>query len=529
MLETAELGQAVDKATYDTQETPLRTALLQVQARLRDYKLPVVVIFAGIQKAGTGETVNLLNEWMDPRWIKTVAFDDPTQDARERPPFWKFWLALPPRGQLGMLDSAWYERPLRDRIAGRADQRHFDDMLDTIAAFERTLADDGAMVLKFWMHLGKDAQRERLEALSADPLTAWRVSDHDWAELEQHDQVVAAAERMIQRTSTARAPWMIVEGTDARYRSLRVGTSLLEAIQRRLDAEDAAAAARAASVAAEAPEASDVAPFSVPTANILSTVQMPAKRMAKELYRTSLAEQQGRLHALQREAFLRGVSTVLVFEGWDAGGKGGAIRRITRALDARQYQVLPFAAPTEEENQYHYLWRFWRHLPRAGRVTIFDRSWYGRVLVERVEGFATDAEWQRAYAEINQFEARLTEHGMVVVKFWLHITQEEQARRFQERLETPHKRWKITDEDWRNREQWGAYELAVHDMIERTSTRTAPWHIVPGDDKRTARVTVIRAVCDALEAVLGGPVAGTGDGEKVLPGEPGNVGVGARG
>ncbi|MCB9524616.1 MAG: polyphosphate:AMP phosphotransferase [Myxococcales bacterium] len=516
MLETAELGQAVDKATYDAQETPLRTALLQAQARLRQYKFPVVILFAGIQKAGTGETVNLLNEWMDPRWIKTVAFGDPTQEMRERPPFWKFWMALPKRGQIGLLDSAWYERPLRDKLSGRADQRHFDDMLDNIANFERTLADDGALVLKFWMHLGRADQEKRLQALSADPLTAWRVSDHDWRELDQHEAVVASAEHMIMRTSTARAPWMIVEGADARYRSLRVGTLILDAIEQRLAHEEAAADAKAAEAQATA--------FKVPTANILSTVVMPKKRMPKQDYRTGLAEQQGRLHALQREALLRGVSTVLVFEGWDAGGKGGAIRRITRALDARQYQVLPIAAPTDEENQYHYLWRFWRHLPRAGRVTIFDRSWYGRVLVERVEGFATEAEWRRAYAEINQFEARLCDHGSVVQKFWLHISKEEQAARFKERMETPHKRWKITDEDWRNRKQWSKYEVAVHDMIERTSTRRAPWHIIPGDDKRTARVKVISAVCDALEAALGGPVAGPIDrDEKVLPGQPGNV------
>jgi PPK2 family polyphosphate:nucleotide phosphotransferase len=320
---------------------------------------------------------------------------------------------------------------------------------------------------------------------------------------------------MIMRTSTADAPWTIVEGSDPRYRSLRVGTMLLEAIQRHIEKAKALAAM-------EEPKAADEPPaFVIPTANILSKVEQPEKRMAKDAYREALALNQGRLHALQRRAYAENRSTMLVFEGHDAGGKGGAIRRVTRALDARQYRVLPFAAPTEEERGYHYLWRFWRHVPKGGRVAIFDRSWYGRVLVERVEGFATEAEWRRAYAEINQFEQRLTEHGVVLAKFWMHIDKDEQARRFKERMETPHKRWKMTDEDWRNREKWGQYEAAVHDMIERTSTRSAPWHIVPANDKRTARVKVLETVCDALEAALG-PVT-VEAGVELLPGDPGQV------
>jgi polyphosphate:AMP phosphotransferase len=512
MLETAELGQSVDKATYEAQETPLRTALLEAQARLRKHGIPVVVLFAGMQKAGTGETVNLLNEWMDPRWIKTVAFGDPSEESLMRPRFWRYWTALPRKGTVGLLDSAWYEHPFEDRFAGKTDEPAFDDELDSINAFERTLTDDGALVLKFWMHLGADAQKKRFEKLAADPLTAWRVSETDWAENRNHAKMVAVAEHMIMRTSTGAAPWMIVEGTDARYRGLRIGTMLLDALHRCLEAAEAAV---------DVPKLATTPPaIKVPTANILSTVEQPEKRMAKDAYRKALAVGQGRLHQLQRKAFARNISTVLVFEGPDAGGKGGAIRRVTRALDARQYRVLPFAAPTKEEHAHHYLWRFWRHVPKGGRVAIFDRSWYGRVLVERVEGYASEVEWRRAYAEINQYESRLVDHGIVLVKFWMHITKDEQERRFNERLETPHKRWKITDEDWRNRERWDDYEAGVHDMIERTSTQTAPWHIIPGNDKRTARVKVVEAVCAALEAALG-PVDATE--VELQPGDPGQV------
>ena len=211
---------------------------------------------------------------------------------------------------------------------------------------------------------------------------------------------------------------------------------------------------------------------------------------------------QGRLNRLQRKAAAQGVSTVMVFEGWDAAGKGGAVRRMTSALDARNYQVIPIAAPTDEERAHHYLWRFWRHLSRAGRITIFDRSWYGRVLVERVEGFATEREWTRAYSEINQFEDLLVAHGIVLVKYWLHITPEEQLRRFRERERVRWKRWKITDEDWRNREKWPAYDLAVNEMIERTSTRTAPWTIVEANDKNYARIKVLKTACDRLAAAV---------------------------
>jgi polyphosphate kinase 2 (PPK2 family) len=226
------------------------------------------------------------------------------------------------------------------------------------------------------------------------------------------------------------------------------------------------------------------------------------RALSKNAFRKQILEQQGRLNLLQRKAQNHGHSVILVFEGWDAAGKGGAIRRVTSALDPRAYQVVPIAAPTDEERARHYLWRFWRHLSRAGCVTIFDRSWYGRVLVERVDGLATEAEWSRAYAEIEEFEEELTEHGIVLVKYWLHITRDEQERRFRDRATSPYKSWKLTDEDWRNREKWDAYELAVNDMVARTSSRQSPWHLIAANDKNAARVEVLRVACSAIERVL---------------------------
>jgi polyphosphate:AMP phosphotransferase len=302
----------------------------------------------------------------------------------------------------------------------------------------------------------------------------------------------STSEHIIMRTSTGEAPWTIVEGEDHRYRSLRVCEVLLDEIKRKLPngTQDGPSAAE------NAASADSAAPLTV-----LSTLDMDLALDDRE-YKTRLKELQARRNRLHREARARGISSIMVFEGWDAAGKGGAIRRMVAAIDARDYQVIPISAPTDEERVHHYLWRFWRHLSRAGRVTVFDRSWYGRVLVERVEGFASEDEWRRAYSEINDFEQQLVDYGIVLSKFWIHITREEQEARFQARAEVPYKRWKLTDEDWRNRESWNQYEIAVNDMIERTSTITAPWHLVEGNDKKFARIKVLQTVCDQLEQRL---------------------------
>lgn len=508
MFEVAELEQTVSTEEFQQQVPRLRERLLEAQARLQTAGFPVIMLFAGVDGAGKGETANLLSEWLDPHWIVTHAFGAPTAEEQERPEFWRYWRDLPPKGHLGIFLSAWYSEPLLLRAFEEISSAELDERLDKIVHFERTLVDDGALLLKFWMHLGKDQQEQRLTTLSADPTSSWRVTDRDWKHWRMYDKFAHAAEQMIMRTSTGEAPWTIVEGLDARFRSLKVGTALLGAIESRLD--DEATAKKKASSGRKKKKKQDgrdaakaVRPPTPKT--VLSRLDLGSS-LAKQQYREELEVLQARLNLLHRGALERRRSTIMAFEGWDAAGKGGAIRRITAALDARHCHVIMIGAPTDEELAHHYLWRFWRHLPRAGRVTIFDRSWYGRVLVERVEGFATQKEWQRAYAEINEFERELVEHGMVVMKFWIHISKREQTRRFKAREKTAYKRWKLTAEDWRNREHWNDYELAVNDMIERTSTTIAPWTLVEGDDKRFARVKVLRTVCERLEQALGMPV-----------------------
>ncbi|MBK7674472.1 MAG: polyphosphate:AMP phosphotransferase [Candidatus Accumulibacter sp.] len=491
MFESAELGHKIDKETFRVEEPKLRTALLEAQEQLRENgSFPVIILISGVDGSGKGETINVLYEWMDPRYLSTHAFYAPTAEERARPSMWRYWRALPPKGRTGIFAGSWYSQPIAERISNSMSRSDFDQRMDQLNRFEAMLVNEGALVLKFWIHLSKDAQRERLKMIETNPLTRWRVTKASWDRLKTYDKMQEVAGHLLRTTNTPWAPWIIVEGTDDRYRSLTVGKTILESLQRRLaDRRD---------------QNSPVAPpFSprVDRLDVLSSLDM-TQSLTKKVYETELATWQGRLAELMRHPEFKKRALILAFEGSDAAGKGGAIRRVMSAMDARQYQIIPIAAPTEEERAQPYLWRFWRHMPRLGRVVIFDRTWFGRVLVERVEGFCSEADWLRAYAEINDFEHDIWRAGGIVIKFWLQISDEEQLKRFQERAQIEHKRFKITEEDWRNREKAEAYHQAVCDMVDRTSSGTAPWTIVESNDKYFARIKVLRTICERLEKEL---------------------------
>ena len=499
MFEVAEVGHNVSKRAFDEVAPDLRLALVDVQQTLRGADFPVIVIFAGVDGAGKSEIANLLGEWMDPRWIVTRTYDAPTDDEAARPPFWRYWRDLPGHGRTGVYLSAWYSRPLVERAYGRLKRAAFERELERIAAFERALADDGALFLKFWMHLDKDAQQKRLRKLEKAPLQHWKITKTHWANWKRYDDFVAAAERIIRHTSNDWAPWRIIDGRDSRYRTLAVLTAFRDGVSGHLEAR---AAAKAKPVR-ESSRARGVKGPKVPApVSILSRLDL-SQSVEPKHYGRRMRALRARLNRLYQAGKDKGVAAALVFEGWDAAGKGGTIRRLVNALDARDYRVFAYAAPTDEERAHPYLWRFWRRVPPAGKYAIFDRSWYGRVLVERVEGLAAEAEWRRAYAEINAFESQLVDHGILLIKYWLHIDRDEQERRFLSRQSTPYKRWKLTDEDWRNRGMWDAYEAAVEEMVERTGTADAPWVLVEANDKRFARIKVMGALCEALEARLG--------------------------
>jgi polyphosphate:AMP phosphotransferase len=490
MFESAELGHKLSKALYRRREPKLRADLLDAQYELsRDGRFPVLVLISGVRGAGKGETVNLLNEWMDPRHIHTHAFDNPSDEERERPPMWRFWRALPPKGRIGILFGSWYTAPIIDRVFRRTRGKDLLRSIDEINHFEKMLADEGALVLKFWFHLSKKRQKERLRALQGDPETSWRITDRDWDFFKQYDRFYRISEDTLRRTSSAHAPWIVVEGSDPEYRALTVGRTLLEALQKRLKAPPERRVAK-----------SQAAPIVRPVDRVHLLARMDlGQKLDKARYDKRIEKLRRRLALATRHPDFARHNVVCVFEGMDAAGKGSAIRRVTAALDARLFHTIPIAAPTDEERAQPYLWRFWRHIPRKARFAIYDRSWYGRVLVERVEGFCAEADWMRAYSEINDFEDQLARNGVVVAKFWLQISKEEQLRRFREREKTRFKRFKITAEDWRNREKWDAYQEAAADMIERTSTAEAPWTLVEANDKYHARVKVLGTLVEALE------------------------------
>ena len=492
MFESAELGHKIDKETYKKEVPALRAALQDAQWDLKENgKIPVIVLVSGQDGAGKGETINVLYEWMDPRYISTLAFSSPTDEERQRPFMWRYWRALPPKGRVGIFAGSWYSSPIHDRIDGGMTKAQMDARIDQINRFEAMLVNEGALVLKFWFHLTKDGQKRRLKALEKDPKTAWRVTQWNWDRLKTYDKLQDVVGHVLRLTNPPWAPWIIIEGEDDRYRSLTTGKILLDAIRQRLANADK--------------QVTPVAPPARPNIDgrdVLSELKQPKKLMAKDDYETQLAKWQGRLSELVRDPRFKNRSLVCAFEGSDAAGKGGAIRRIIAAMDARDYQIVPVAAPTEEERAQPYLWRFWRQIPRNGRVTIFDRTWYGRVLVERVEGFCGEADWLRAYSEINDFEHDLSDAGVIIVKFWLQISKEEQLKRFKEREKIEFKRFKITDEDWRNREKWDQYHQAVCDMVDRTSTGNAPWTLIEANDKNFARVKILRTICERLEAAL---------------------------
>jgi polyphosphate:AMP phosphotransferase len=491
MFESAEVGHAIDKKTYRKEKEALRTRLLAAQEKLGAHKrFPVLLVISGVDGAGKSETISELYEWMDPRFLSTLAFTEPTDEERERPFMWRFWRVLPPRGRIGTFAGSWYSSPIAHCIAGKMSRGQLDSRLDEINRFEAMLVNEGALVLKFWFHLTKHGQKQRLRRLESDPRTAWRVTKLSWRRTRTYDDLQRVAGHVLRSTNSAWAPWSIVDGSDDNYRHLRVARELLDALERRL--------------AEKQPKQRVVAPPPTPPAddrNVLSALDLTLALPEKK-YELELAHWQGKLSELVRHKRFARRSLVLVFEGMDAAGKGGAIRRLTTALDPRQYQVTPIAAPTDEERAQPYLWRFWRQVPRHGRVAIYDRSWYGRVLVERIEGYCTEADWLRAYAEINDFEHELTRSGAVVLKFWLQIDPKEQLRRFKEREKVEHKRFKITPDDWRNRKKWDDYQRAAVDMIDRSSTGEAPWIPVEANDKNYARVKIVKSVVRHLEAAL---------------------------
>ncbi|MFL6576816.1 MAG: polyphosphate:AMP phosphotransferase [Povalibacter sp.] len=482
-------ARRMSKEQYEQVLPALRDALLTAQQRLqKDKSFALAIIITGVPTAGRSEVVNELLEWLDPKHVRVHALEDERRLSRWWPAMWRYWNALPARGTLSFYFMGWYEDYLLPAWHKRDNSRRDEErVFDRIRQLETMLPKDGVRVLKLHLNVSKKLQQQRIQKLSADKLTRWRVTREERWLVRHHDRVNRAFKRAIAQTDDV-CPWHVIDGTDSRSRSFTTAQAVLQELERGLHASR---------------------PVRVkPPAHARSKVhhlrsQHGGESVEDDVYDKELEQLQGRFALLTRRRRFERHGAVFAFEGMDAAGKGGTIRRLTSALDARQYDVVPVSAPTAEERAYPYLWRFWRNVPRRGEIAIFDRSWYGRVLVERVRGFAAPEDWQRAYDEIREFELQMCEHGLIVHKFWLQVGQAEQLKRFEARDNDKLKRFKVDPEDWENRRFYDQYQLAAHEMIQRTDSEHAPWTLVEADDKKYARLKVLRTVCEAIERTLG--------------------------
>ena len=507
MLEKVDLLKKLSKEEYKEKMSQLETKIGQLQRECKALKIPIMIVFEGFGAAGKGLQIGKLIQSMDPRGFHVYPVKNETEEERMHPFLWRFWIKTPEKGRIAIYDGSWYRRVLIDRFEKRTKEKELPEAFHSINSFEEQLTDDGTVIIKLFLDISKKEQKKRFDKLQKNKETAWRVTQGDLERNAKYNEYAAMMEDMLFKTDTDYAPWTIIEATDRRFATVKIYTTVVKAMadqieklarQKNRDTADQETEdhMNVSEVAREADK--ELRELQV---SILSKADLSLK-YTREEYEAKLDKLQKKIEKLHGELYRRRIPVVLGFEGWDAGGKGGAIKRLTAKMDARGYAVNPTASPNDIEKAHHYLWRFWRAMPKAGHVAIFDRTWYGRVMVERIEGFCTKEEWQRAYKEMNDMEKDLCDAGAIVIKFWMHIDKDEQERRFKERQENPEKQWKITDEDWRNREKWDQYEDAVNEMLLRTSTDYAPWVVVEGNDKYYARVKVLKTVVDAIEERL---------------------------
>ena len=496
MLEKIDLSKKMSKKEFNTLMRELDAKLGRLQRVCKEKRIPVIIAVEGFGAAGKGTMINRLIEPLDPRGFKVYSTQSETENEHYHPFLWRFWNMMPGKGRISILDRSWYRILLNDRFDGKTDPKSLATAADEINAFEKLLTDDHIVLIKFFLVISQKEQKKRLKKLADSKETAWRVTDGDWKRCEQYDEYFRLTEEALQKTDRDNAPWTIIESEDREYAAAKVISTVVKRLEDAIEDADRRSKLPRASVE----ESAQIFPDAF-RASALAGVDL-SKTLTKEQYQKQLKELQKKLSRLHGELYQRRIPVVLAFEGWDAGGKGGAIKRLTQALDPRGYEVHPVSAPNDLEKSHHYLWRFWTAVPKAGHVAIFDRSWYGRVMVERLEGFCSEDEWRRAYKEINNMEECWANSGCIVLKFWMQIDKDEQERRFTERQQNPDKQWKITDEDWRNRAKWDQYEVAVDEMLVRTSTTYAPWIIVEANSKYYARIKVLKTVVDAIEQHL---------------------------
>lgn len=483
--------QPKEGTDYKEKAKALRDKLSALQLKMKEKSLPAIIVFEGWGASGKGTLIADLIKLLDPRFFKVISTVEATESEKRYPLMKRYFENIPEYGKLSVMDRSWYRELAAARIEEGISKKEYDRRISSVNTFERQLCDDGYVIVKVFLDISKGEQKKRYEKLEESGSTSWRVTDKDRYQNKHYDKYKEEYEDMLSQTSTEYAPWYVIDAESkqfARYMLFEIVTGRLEAA---LEAETSY------------PPEEDVSTlFDMMPTPLLKDVALEGKTVEQEEYSARLKELQKELAKLHGKLYKKKIPVVVAFEGWDAAGKGGAIKRVGSALDPRGYEAVPVAAPTAMEKSRHYLWRFWTKLPKDGHITIFDRTWYGRVMVERLEGFTPKERCAMAYKEINEFERELSQNGVIVIKFWMQIDKDEQLRRFTDRMNTPEKRWKITDEDWRNREKWDSYEQAIDEMIQKTSTKTAPWTIVEGNDKKYARLKVLETMIERIKEKL---------------------------
>ena len=463
-----------------------REALNACQMKIKEAGLPVMVIFEGWGAAGKGSVLGRVIKSIDPRFFKVQTYAAPTAEEKRYPFLYRYIRDIPEKGKFTFYDTYWMEEITDARLDGSMSDAEYEERIDSINRTERTLVDNGYLVMKFFFQIGKKEQKRRLDELLDNKDTKWRVDKSDLYENKHYDESIKVYDKYLKDTNSPTAPWYIIDAKDKKFAELQVLEFLNSGIETALKNKELAA-----------PILQNT--FALKKTPKLKDIELKGKTLTDEEYDKRLDELQSELRQLHYKLYRKKIPVIIAYEGWDAAGKGGNIKRITGALDPRGFEVLPIASPEPHEKARHFLWRFWTRLPKTGHIAIFDRTWYGRVMVERIEGFCSENDWQRAYNEINEFEKELTDWGAVVIKFWVQIDKRTQVKRFKERQATPEKQWKITDEDWRNREKWNQYEGAIDEMIQKTSTEFAPWYILESVDKKYARIKALEIVIDQIK------------------------------
>ncbi|MDI9632523.1 MAG: polyphosphate:AMP phosphotransferase [Methanolinea sp.] len=491
LLEKIDLSQRVEEKEYRKKIAPLYERLGAIQRAFWDDRIPVIIVVEGWNASGITMVISELIRYLDPRGYVLHSIGSPADEERTRPLLWRFWTRIPQKGRIAIFARSWYSRSLAEQASGITWKTRVERSIREIKNFERQLSDDGTVIIKFFLHISKEEQKRRLNERERSTLTSWMITQGDWDFHRHYDEYLPVIEEYIRQTDTPHAPWTIVGATDPNYTRLKVYSKLISRLEKDLEQRRANGGKKTAG------------PIEKPPRRSVRRDPRPPLKYSREEYETLLEEYQERIREAQYLLYKRKIPLIIVYEGWDAAGKGGNIMRLVHTMNPRGFSVVPVGRPDETELSHHYLWRFYRRFPAAGHVAVFDRSWYGRVLVERVEGLCTAEEWKRAYREINEMEEAWVENGGGLVKFWLEIDKDEQYERFIARQNDPRKQWKITDEDWRNREKWDLYEEAVDEMLGRTSTRVAPWTVVESNDKYYARIKTLRTVIDYAETLTG--------------------------